>query len=281
MVTVITKAMKKFTLSIIVLICITTTSFSQKKEKVIKYKKIFYKNQTIENADVKITIDDAVATPIGIKFKVSIINKTSDYIIFKPSECEFKIKDTNVKPVEKWLVIGPNDKDWRIVDIKGNYVIPENFEFLMAGFYKVPLDSKGNITPDFKLPASDREFKTGGFTVTLDGFKKATAKTDAKFNVSYSGDKIGIIETSKVAVKMPDGKEFANYLTDKPMIFDKGTTDNFKVAWKDIPIASGDMQKVEMIILWRDAIKDVTPLQIPSINLTILIDKELSMAKGR
>lgn len=273
--------MKKFILFILALSLISTSAFSQKKEKVIKYQKTFYKNQTIENMDVKVTIDDAVATPTGIKFKISIVNKTSDYIIFKPSECEFKIKDSKVKPIEKWLVIRPGDKDWRIVDIKGNYVIPENFEFLMSGFYKVTLDSKGNITSDYKLPASSNEFKTGGFTVTMDGYKKETAKTDAKFNVAYNGDKIGVIETSKVAAKMPDGKEFANYLTDKPIIFDKGSTDNFKVAWKDIPLNSGDMQQVEMLILWRDAFKEITPLKIPTINLTILFDKEMSMDKGR
>lgn len=274
--------MKKHILSIILILCISSTSFSQKKEKVIKYQKTFYKNQTIENMDVKVTIDDAVATPTGMKFKISIVNKTGDYIIFKPSECEFKIRDSKVKPVEKWLVIRPGDKDWRIVDIRGpQYILPENFEFLMAGFYKVTLDAKGNTTPDFKLPASTNDFKSGGFSVVMDGFKKETAKTDVKFKVTYYGDKIGIIETNKVAAKMPDGKEFANYLTDKPIIFDKGTVEDFKVAWKDIPISSGDMQQVEMIILWREAFKEVTPLKIPTINLTILFNKEMSMDKGR
>lgn len=232
--------------------------------------------------DVKVTIDDAVATPTGMKFKITIVNKSSDYIIFKPSECEFKIKDSKVKPIEKWLVIPPGDKDWRIVDIKGpQYIVPENFDFVMAGFYKLAIDAKGNIAPDFKLPPQSNEFKTGGFTVKMAGFKKETAKTDAKFNVTYYGDKIGVIETNKIGAKMPDGKEFANYDKEKPLIFDKGTEKDFKVAWKDIPLASGDMQLVEMNILWRDAFKEVTPIKIPTINLTILFDKELSMEKGR
>lgn len=271
--------MKKLMLLLIAIICIAATAPAQKE---IKYKKVFYKNQTIENADIKITIDDAVATATGIKFKISIINKTSDYIIFKSSECEFKIKDSKIKPVEKWLVIRPSDKDWKIIDIKGaQYMVPEDFHFFMDGFYKVTLDGKGNATADYKLPASSNDFKTGEFSVSLDGFKKETAKTDAKFKVTYNGDKIGIIETNKIAAKMPDGKEFANYLTDRPIIFDKGMTDDFKVAWKDIPMDSGDMQKVEMIILWRDAFKEVTPLKIPALDLTILFDKETSYSKGR
>ena len=77
--------MKKRTLSIILALTIATSAFSQKKEKVIKYQKTFYKNQTIENADLKITIDDAVATPTGMKFKINIIDKSNDYILFKPT----------------------------------------------------------------------------------------------------------------------------------------------------------------------------------------------------
>lgn len=273
--------MRKFILSLII-VCITTTLSAQKKEKVINYKKTFYKDQTIENADVKITIDDAVASVTGMKFRITIINKSNEYIIFKPSECEFKIKENKIKPIEKWLIIPPNDKDWRIVNITGpQYIIPENFDFLMDGFYKVTTDSKGNIVSDFKLPPASNEFKTGGFSVTMSALKKETAKTDVKFKVAYNGDKIGIVETNKIAVKMPDGKEYANYLRDKPTIFDKGSTDDFKMAWKDIPIDSGDMQKVEMIILWRDAFKEVTPFKIPALNLTILFDKKMSMAKGR
>ncbi len=273
--------MKKHVLSFLLILCISSLAFSQKKEKVIKYKKTFYHDQTIENMDVKITIDDAVASITGIKFRITIQNKSSDYLIFKPIECEFKIKESKVKPIEKWLIIKPGEKDYRIVDIKGAYIIPENFEFLMAGIYRVSTETKGNVTADFKLPAAGNEFKTGGFTVNLDGFKKETGKTDAKFKVSYNGDKIGIIETGQVAAKMPDGKEFANYLIDRPIIFDKGSVEDFKVAWKDIPLASGDMQKVEMTILWRDAFKEATPVKIPPINLIILFDKEMSMAKGR
>lgn len=275
--------MKKFILSLSIIICISAVSFSQKKEKEIKYKKTFYKNQTIENADLKITIDDAVATVTGMKFKISIVNKSSDYIVFKPSECEFKIKGNAVKPIEKWIVIPPNDKDWKTIDIKGSqYILPENFDFVMDGFYKVSIDSKGNTTADFKLPPSSNEFKSGGFSASLDGLKKETIATEAKFKVTYSGDKIGVIDQNKVAIKMPDGKEFANYFSDKkPIFFVNGTSDDFKVAFKGIPLESGDMQKVEMNILWRDSFKEITPVKIPSLNLTILFDKEFSYAKGR
>ncbi|MGZ4034854.1 MAG: hypothetical protein ACXVPU_17115 [Bacteroidia bacterium] len=275
--------MKKIFFTLIILAGLTTNLFAQKKEKEIKYKKVFYKSQTIENADVKITIDDAVATPFGIKFKLSIINKSIDYIIFKPSECVFKIKGQETKPEEKWLTIKPNDHDSRVIDLKGGqYMQPENFNFILDGLYKVTADSKGTTAPDFKLPPAQNDFKAGNFSVKMDKLKKETARTDAKFIVTYSGDNFGIFEPNKVAMKMPDGKEYANYRSDnEPVLFDKGKVDDFTVAWKDIPTTSGDMQKAEMIILWRDAFKDVVPVKIPTLDLIILFDKDLSYEKGR
>lgn len=74
------------------------------------------------------------------------------------------------------------------------------------------------------------------------------------FKATYNGDKIGIFEPNKIAMKMPDGKEYANYHSDrKPIVFEKGKADDFTVAWKDIPTTSGDMQKDEMTVLWKRA----------------------------
>jgi hypothetical protein len=272
--------LKKLIHSLLVLVIATNYVFAQKA---VKYQKTFYKTQTIENNDVKVTIDNAVATPGGIKFKLKITNKSDDYIIYKPTESVFKIKGTEKKPIEEWLIIRPNDSDYRVVNLKGpDYMVAENFNFILDGLYRVSLNAKGSTAPDFKLPAPVNDFKAGGFSVTLDKYKKETDRTDAKFKVTYNGDKIGIFEPNKVAMKMPDGKEYANYHSDKkPLILDKGKSDDFTVAWKEIPTASGDMQKVEMLILWRDSFKEVTPTKVPAIPLIILFDQETSMDKGR
>lgn len=247
-----------------------------------KYKKIFYKAQTVENADVKVSITDAVATATGIKFKIKVKNKSNDYIIYKPSESAFKIGGKASSPVEKWMVLRPNEDDYKVIDLKGSqHMVAADYQFILDGLYKV-IPSQGLAMPDFKLPPSQNDIKAGGFTVTLGKFKKETARTDAKFTAVYTGDKIGFFEPNKVAMKMPDGKEFANYHSDrKTLIFAKNETDDFAVAWKDINSESGDMQKVDMIIMWRDAFKEVTPEKLPSLILTVLFDEEMSNAKGR
>ncbi|MCW3101651.1 MAG: hypothetical protein JWO09_91 [Bacteroidetes bacterium] len=247
------------------------------------YKKIFYRDQVIENNDVKIAIIDAVATAAGVKFKVRIYNKTNDYIVYKPSESIFKIGGKNFNPEEKWLIIRPNDEDSQVIDLKGpGYMLPENFNFVMEGMYKFSTDVKGVNAADFKLPATKNDFKAGGFDITLIKNKKTTARTDASFKVKYVGDKIGVFEPNKVSMKMADGKEYANFHSNKkPLIFGKGSENDIVVAWKDIPTTSGDMQKEEMMIMWKDAFKEITPDKMLPLTLTVMFDEETTKIKNK
>ena len=247
-----------------------------------KYKKVFYKTQTIDAKEIIITVDDAVATDVGVKFKLRIKNQTNDYIIYKPSESIFKIDGKSYNPNEKWLIVAPKDADYRVVDLKGaDYKRTDNFDFVMDGVYKIDGNTKGVDAPDFKLPASQNDFNAGAFTVTLEKVKKETARTDAKFKVKYTGDKVAIFEPNKIAMKMPDGKEYANYHSDKKAQLLNDGEKSFTLAWKDIPKTSGDMQFAEMIILWRDAFKEVTPVKMHPTTITIEFDKALSDLKGK
>lgn len=247
------------------------------------YKKVFYRDQVIENNDIKISIIDAVSTPGGVKFKVKIFNKTNDYIIYKASESVFKIGGKDFNPNEKWLIIRPNDDDNQVIDLKGpSYMVAENFNYVMEGMYKFSTDVKGVDAPDFKLPASKNDFKAGGFDVELIKNKKTTARTDASFKVKYVGDKIGVFEPNKVAMKMKDEKEYANYHSNKkPVIFAKGEENEIAVAWKDIPITSGDMQKEDMTIMWKDAFKEITPDKMMPLTVTVMFDEETTKAKNK
>lgn len=269
--------MKKFCILLFSLTCLINFTNGQ------NYKKIFYKPQTIENNDIKIAIEDAVSSASGIKFKVSIYNKTNNYIIYKPSESVFKIGGKDHNPNEKMLVIRPNDEDYRVVDLKGpDYMIAQNFNFLIEGLYKFSTEVKGVNAPDFKLPSSQNTFKAGGFDVTLKKSKKTTAKTDAAFNSKYVGEKIGVFEPNKITMKMADGKEYANYLSGKkPIVFEKGMENDFILAWKEIPSSSGDMQKEDMMIIWHDAFKEITPDKLVPLTLTVMFDEESTKLKNK
>lgn len=246
------------------------------------YKKVFYKTQTVDAKDLILTVEDAVATDGGIKFKLRINNQTNNYIIYKPSESIFKIDGKSINPTEKWLIIGPKGSDYKVIDLKGpGYKKAANFDFVMEGVYGVDPNVKGVTAPDFKLPPFQNDFTAGAFKVTLEKVKKETARTDAKFNVKYTGNKVAIFEPNKVAMKMPDGKEYANYHSDrKPQLLNNDEK-GFTVAWRDIPTTSGDMKTAEMIILWRDAFKEVTPTKMHATTITIEFDKDQSETKSK
>jgi hypothetical protein len=247
------------------------------------YKKILYRDQVIENNDVKIMVVDAVSSPGGVKFRVKIYNKTTNYIIYKPSESIFKIGGKNMNPVEKWMIIPPNDDAAQTIDLKGpDYLVAENFNFVMEGMYKFSTDVKSVNAPDFYLPAVKNDFKTGGFDVVLAKSKRTSARTDVTFKAKYVGDKIGVFEPNKVAMKMADGKEYANFFSNKkPLIFAKGEEETIVVSWKDIPKESGDMQKNDMTIMWKDAFKEITPDKMMPLTLTVMFDEEATKGKSK
>ncbi len=265
------RTMKKSILMLTTLLIAITASAQQ-------YKKMGYLNADFENKEVKITADDPVSTEKFIKVKLRIKNKTNDYMVLDASKCAFIVNGKELKTEEKILLISPNDNDFRVIDLKGSGLMVESFQLVVAGLSRFPADSKGIEAPNFKLPPSMNDFSAGPFKVNMVKFNKETQRTDVKFKAVYAGEKIGIFEPSQVAMRMPDGKEFANYKSDKKsLIFMQGEEDTFTTTWlNDGMVGSGDMQLVDMLILWRSAFKEVTPVPMDTQTLEVKFSPGLS-----
>ncbi len=273
--------MKRIVTTMILAVSLVGCMFAQKE---VKYAKIFYKDLKMETNDIVIIVDNAVSTAGETKFKLKIMNKTNDYLILKPEECKFIVNGKEEKPQEKWLVISPNESDFRVVNLKGaGYNAIKNYQFVLDGLYRVDANSKGIPTPDFKLPASQNDFKTGPFANTVNKVSKETDKTEVKFNVTYTGDKIGFVFPSKVSVKMPDGNVFANAKSKSDaLMLIKGESDTYKLKWERMEGGKMmDMQKVDMLIQWNDAFAEVTPVKMKSETIEMLFDEVMSNEKGK
>jgi hypothetical protein len=278
--------MKKVVLALVVTIGSLSTVCAQKE---VKYSKLYYKNTTIETNEVTISVDNAVSTDGETKFKLKITNKTADYILFKPEECKFVIGGKEMKPSEKAKTIDPNSSDWLIVNLKGTaYNSIKSYTFEIGGLYKVSTSGKGIETPDFKLPASKNDFKTGNYNLVLKKLTKESGSTEAKFDCSYNGDKVGIVFPAKMGVKMPDGNEYASVqptglLAKKgPILLTKGQTESFSGNWERMTGGKAmDMQKVEMNIKWNDTFTEVTPEKLKNETLNMEFDEATSNEKGK
>lgn len=247
------------------------------------YKKVYYKDTKVETNEATIEIVDAVATEKETKFKIRVINKTDDYLVYKPEESAFILDGKEMKPTEKTLFIQPRGSASRVINITGKYTSIRKYAFYIAGLYKASAQGETVSVPDFKLPPSQNEFTAGSFTCSLVKLKKESDETAVKFKCLYNGNKIGIFNPKKVAVKTPTGSEYANArLKAESLILMKGTEDDFTLEWGRMPGGKAeDMQKVEMWIKWKDAFSETTLQALGSHKADLDFDEALTKEKNK
>ena len=107
--------MKKTIIAATLVAFITSASVAQKLR---TYAKLVYVKTQTETPDVTVYIENAVANDKQLKFKLKIVNKTNDYVIFKPSESKLIVNGKEWKPgiKEKELVISPLESDFRVMN---------------------------------------------------------------------------------------------------------------------------------------------------------------------
>jgi hypothetical protein len=267
--------MKKIIIVFAALFSFSNSMYAQKNEK--KYKEIHYTDVSREFDDIIVSTNNALSNKDMTKFKLKIVNKTKDLIIYKPEESYIKLNKKEVKPKEKWLIIDPIDSDYRVVNVLGSDFL-KPYSYFLEGVYKVSTNGKVIETPDFNLPPSQNEFTTGGFTCLMTSLVKETDKTEAKFDCRYTGDKIGIIQPNRAAVKMPDGSEIANEKTKpSPIMVMKGKSESITLKWNRMQGGKAtDMQKIKMIILWRNTFTEADAVKVKAETLEFQIDEALS-----
>jgi hypothetical protein len=273
--------MKKFlSLSLIALV-VSSAAFAQKKK---KYEKVFYTDASKEMGPVTVSLTNAVATEAYIKFKFTVKNNTSDFILLKADEIVFKANGKEVKNGEKELLIGPNDEDYRTIDMKGTDLQVDNFSVEVKGLSRIPAKAKSEDAENFKLPVLKNEFDAGPFHVTHVKNEKQTDLVAVKFTAAYNGNKIGIVNPGEASLLTPKGTEFANMGTKaqrKPFLLKHGKDDNFTLYWKDIPVANGDMQFANIEVIWNNAFIEATPENIPPATLDVAMDLGLTEGKNK
>lgn len=249
---------------------ISFLSFSQEKgkdkekEKEKKSKlesKYLYKDASVETDDYNIYIVDIVAAEGQAKFKIRIFNKTNDYLLVKPTEFLYTSGGKSIYSKDKTYVVPPNEEESEVVDFKDKGMMVENFTVEFKGIYKASAGGKPITVPDFELPATTKEFTVENCTCTLKKADLATDKSVVRFDCTYNGDGVSIINPVKASLIMPNGVENANTKKHKPLILEKGKTDDFFMVYLEVK-GAGDMQKKKTQIKWNDTFRESKVLQI-------------------
>lgn len=271
---------KKTLLAISALICLTLNVDAQKKEK--PYKEIFYKDIAADYNDFSVTTNNGISNKEMTKFKLKIVNKTNDVLLYKLDESSFKLEGKEIKPKEKQLFIYPNESNYRVVNAVGpDYLVAYKYE--INGMYKISTSGKGIEVNNFQLPASQNEFTADGFKCTMTSLTKESDKTEVKFECRYTGDKVGVIQPSRAAIKLPDSTEIANEKSkgllsnNNPIVLMKGQSEKVTFKWNRMDGGRAqDMQKIKLEILFRNTFSEVDIEKLNTETLQFEIDENLS-----
>jgi hypothetical protein len=243
-----------------------------------KFKEIRYQFKTQNHADLVITFDNAITNDAESKFKIKVKNNSQSYYILKFSECSVSNGSATMKIDEKDMIIYPFDDASKVVNIKGataNWV--DRFIFKLDGVYTLKMINTPIAVPSFELPVTQNEINTAAFHIVHKNNDRKTDLTLVKFGITYRGTKIGIFDPKLTVLEFPNGAEFANMKgSNKPHLMKPGEDENEIFGWHKIDIKNGDMQFVNLEIVWKDCFKEADLEPHTGISIDLEIDDSMS-----
>lgn len=255
-----------------ILFCASLVSFAQ-KEKKREDMKFLYKETTIETDDYKIYIIDAVSNVKVAKFKIKIFNKTNDYLLIKPEEFKYLADGKSLLGKDKAYTVPPNEEVSSVIDFKGADMLSDKYSVELKGIYKASAGGKSQTVPNFEVPLKKNDFTIDNLTCVAKKHELETDKSFVKFECTYIGDGVEIINVNKASSIMPSGKENANSKKSRASVLEKGSSYDFTLQYLEIA-EGGDMQKQPWQIVWNDSFKESKLLQIGNSKIELVKEYE-------
>lgn len=257
------------------LLCLASaSSYSQ-------YKKVIYRDTTLNFDDYTIYLVDFVAAPTELKFKIRILNRSKDFIQYRPEQSSFVVNGQKMAIEPDLVVVGPNETKNKVVRVNGNgFQELRSFGFQLDGLSRVQA-SNPLIVEAFRLPAAENSFVAGPFRIDLVKVKKSTNLTEVLFKATYQGENdFGLVYPSNISVLMPDGKTYANLKTRyKHQAIAPGQSEDFYAVWERMPGgALNDMQKVDMLVQFNKVFNDTKSKEIEGMEFEFTWDEQLTRA---
>ena len=237
----------------------------------------------VENATVRVEMKDIVSDAEFCKLRFKVVNKGDGFVFVDPNKFKVMLGGKAMVFAEKAFVLGPHDEASRTLNVmgEGGYRSEQLAIDFADGFQTATAKGEVAALEDFSLPAAKNQVSSGAFTVNLRGLDQQTKKTVAKFSVTYGGISVGIVDPSKIGVRIPAGQTFANLLSkSKPNLIEGGGSDNFEVV-AEIPAKVVDMQFTTLTVVWNDAMVEShkQPLAVDAVTFAIDAAKTAAMNK--
>jgi hypothetical protein len=210
-----------------------------------------YNNAILEADDYTIKMENIVSVGEETKFKLTIINKTGNFMLYKPKESTFIIAEDKYTVSEKNLVIPPNESNSKTIFCKGKDLDDAHkFTFNIGGLYSISLSDTAAKFPNFRIPPNKSEYNSGPFRITYSNYSWSTVYYVTKFDIAYSGKDVGIFYENRVGLFMPDGNNIMVKKPGDPEVLLKGEATSIKMNFSNNRKNIGNG---ENFVVWNDA----------------------------
>ena len=216
--------------------------------------------------------------------KFDIKNQTSDWIFLKKHEMVIDADGQELKPFDgkekPALVIAPDKNKGLSLKLKGENLHVETVTVTFSGLYKAAATGKTLEVGEFQLPPSQNNVDVGPFACNVTSHDQATKITTTKWDCTYTGDGIGMIDASQVGVKIQTGAEFSNtFRKNKEARLMKGESAKFTTTF-EIEKRIIDMQFATMQLQWRKTFSESKIQPLDAAEVEFELDEELTAEKN-
>ena len=245
-------------------------SFSQKK---IKYKTVYFEDNSVETPNAKVSFADAVSEDNLITGTVKVENRTGKILLIKPEECSYTLPTGESFSKKKWMIISPKQNESKVIDVKGENIKTKATVFKIGGFY-ICNNSDIAVAPNAVLPP-EKELSVGGFKLELVDWSKTGTEIRVRYIVTYTSDKVGLLDPSLVSVKAATGEEFKNQKNDDGILsFHK--KENMTVDF----VFANDSKKT-FSIAWNKAFSEGVPEKLNPVSFLVKMDEKKTKDKNK
>jgi len=238
-------------------------SFSQKK---IKYKTVYFEDNTIGTPNARVSLLDVIAEDNLITGTLKIDNTTGKALLIKPEECSYTTPTGEAFSKKKWLVIAPHQSESKTIDVKGENIKTKETIFKIGGFY-ICNSSEIAVTNNAVLPP-EKEINVGNFKLELVIWAKDGPEIKVRYIITYLGDKVGLLDPALVTIKAATGEEYPNQKNDGEILsFHK--KENYTV---DFVFLNDSKKKTS--ISWNKAFSEGVPEKLSAVSFLVKMDEK-------
>lgn len=247
-----------------------------------------YQVKPLETDDVSLSFSGAHSQQEFTEAKIKITNKTNDYILYKAKETVFKYPFGEFNPGTGMFrgsktIVKPLDSESRVLKVTGGTQFHvEGLQVILNGFSRVSSEGVVQEAPDFKLPASVNDFKAGtSFKCSLEKLVKETDETKATFKCTYIGTDIGLLDPTKIVLKLENGQEYATDNKKDKVELMLPKEEEKVVATFHVPGKVTDMQFANMVLVWKNTFSESKVVPIATGSVDFVLDPGATEAKNK